>query len=168
MSKKLLSPLLRILKNIFKIIMGVSHYNCDNCGEIFADVDGYSKCDGCNERWCNDCYIEKFIFDGKPRCDLCFDATIPEPTPEEMVEFLLKKYNITKEDVIKEMPKDDPGDDIYCTNKISHVCGNRYCENIGEYYHDDDNYPEIGICCISRFGDDQEKWCGQCVKKNKK
>ena len=49
--------------------MGVDYYNCERCGEIFADCGDFRNCNECGTRWCgSDCaeadgYVSPIIID---------------------------------------------------------------------------------------------------------
>lgn len=83
--------------------MGVDFLVCTHCGETFADCSDYTPCD-CDEKWCSDeCASDDgFIdgeFEGERSCNYCRNEDVHDC---ELVEFLLSKYNLSREDSIKE------------------------------------------------------------------
>lgn len=104
--------------------MGVDFYNCTKCNEIFDDCSGYyDTCEKCGERVCFECQVDlnmrseaEYFDDGAEpigdywekddkwntlvKCPYC-DGTII--TDEEIIKYLLGKFNKTKDEVIAEI-----------------------------------------------------------------
>jgi hypothetical protein len=149
--------------------MGISYHNCDGCGDIYADCDDISYCEGCNGGFCYNCNqrrLKKFVYHGKCRCNFCFD-TDPRPiTDEQVLAFALQQLGKTKEELKSEM-KQEPGDVYVC------LCGNSTCERLGQDYYpdelscEDENIDAVrGVCCKDR--ENEEVFCGTCSQSFKK
>ena len=73
--------------------MSVDYYNCAKCGEIFADVCGFSSCVKCDEWFgtcCGDEQKEKYglnEYKQLNKCDCCEGVTIK---PEDELALLKK------------------------------------------------------------------------------
>lgn len=96
--------------------MGVDFYNCELCGEIFADAGHWGHCGGCESMMCGYCYDEMrkkngelgseheradFYGEEAPNCcDKC-DGTIIDT--EEFIAFLIRKIGgATRDELEKE------------------------------------------------------------------
>lgn len=156
--------------------MGVDYYNCDVCQDIFSDCSGYGYCDGCYKRWCQSCYVAKFIFDGRERCDLCWnDACIPVKS-KQLLEFCCKKYKTTPSEIEEEFRQEagpayqQPEDSYYCTSCIEGECASSKCVRIDDYCDvedDDGDVRHVGYCCraqIKYCGADEDDICDECRK----
>jgi hypothetical protein len=117
--------------------MGVDYYNCSKCGEIYNDCEGfYDNCEKCEERICYYCQVElnmrtevKYFSKGaepigdyweddrwtdKNRvtyishilksCPYCKKEIISD---EMVLEYLLKKINMTIEEIKDEIKNSD-------------------------------------------------------------
>lgn len=94
--------------------MGIDYYSCANCGYNFPDCGTYFSCD-CGEHFCSDkCgkreYTEEEV--DEPHEDGDYDLKIIEITTclfcreeeyhtDELFNFLLDKFKLTREEVIK-------------------------------------------------------------------
>ena len=104
--------------------MGVDYYNCEICGDIFADAGHYGHCGKCEATLCGHCYDEMQMKNGMlgedhPRadwfgeeapncCDKCDGSVIDEGA---FTSFLLKKLGKTREELEEEFRKEALKDD---------------------------------------------------------
>jgi hypothetical protein len=85
--------------------MGVDFYNCEVCGEIFADCGEYVSCDGCGAHWCSKECAEKAGGKGgdyawsTDSCKLCRNEDADDA---DLFKFILQKYRVTREEVLAE------------------------------------------------------------------
>lgn len=94
--------------------MGVDFFPCDYCGESICDCGRYTKCE-CGRRWCNmkcagqDGFSQ--VEDGEWTCSFCRNEEFEDST---LLSFLLKRYDLTREQVVQEyqdeLRRDDPPD----------------------------------------------------------
>jgi len=94
--------------------MGVDFYNCKKCNEVFADCGDYVYCPKCYENWCCDECAEKdglilisdedgdYIED-ECSCNFCRQEDFDDET---LLEYLFKKYNVTRKEVALEYKKE--------------------------------------------------------------
>ena len=98
--------------------MGVDYYNCEICGEIFADVCHYGHCGNCEATLCGHCFDRMREENGElgrgheradwfgeyaPNCcDKC-DGTVIDKTA--FFEFLANKLGQTVEELEEEYRK---------------------------------------------------------------
>lgn len=95
--------------------MSVDYYDCSCCGNNGVYEEYISYCDNCGELVCSDCVINtpddfNFPFIGQlvssqggldPKyCPFCSGDKISQ---KQIVRYLLDKYNLLEEDVIKEI-----------------------------------------------------------------
>jgi len=168
--------------------MGVDHYNCDMCGEIFADVEGYVMCNECNTRFCNTCTdeAERFYYAGKDRCSQCFSTEARGLSKSKVLKYALKKLLTTREaleDEMATMPEYDeytkPTASYVCQDNTPHGC-EPGCTTLDEDF-DVANPPKgsdlevvRGLCCRAKTrtntGHDEDDWCDVCrgAAKSKK
>ena len=88
--------------------MGVSYYTCANCSYNFPDCGDYFSCD-CGEHFCSDECGERetsevYCKDDEEdvevqSCSICRGDVVPD---DKLMEFMLQKYNVSKEDITKE------------------------------------------------------------------
>ena len=88
--------------------MGIDYLVCDHCGEAFPDVCDHYYCDGCGRVFCSYCAEEaglKFYDDEDCCCEVesCIYCRKEAFDDNALLNYLLKKYNITREDVEKEL-----------------------------------------------------------------
>lgn len=95
--------------------MSVDYYDCSCCGNNGIYEEYISYCDNCGEFICSDCVINtpndfNYPFIGKlissdggldPKyCPFCSGDMVSH---KQIVRYLLDKYNLSEEDVIKEI-----------------------------------------------------------------
>jgi hypothetical protein len=88
--------------------MSVDFYPCNHCKRVFTDCsDSHVRCrDACERKWCSiDCALEDgFDFGSNPEdiqscsCSFCRDE---DANDSDLLNFLMKKYTLTREDVLK-------------------------------------------------------------------
>ena len=151
--------------------MGIDHYNCDNCEKSFADVEGYSVCENCNNYYCSTCRddIKRFHFQNKDYCELCWEDEPESYNDEELLEYMLKKHKTTKKKLKKELPEKQAKHYYFCED-TSHKCGSKQCERIDKDLENVLELPIRGICCVSFYDNEKNinKYCEACKKANKK
>jgi hypothetical protein len=90
--------------------VGVSFFPCDYCSRSICDCGDYIRCnDNCERRWCNDNCAEQDGFrrpdwDGADKyqdrsCSYCRNE---EAEDFALLKFMLKKYNVTRDEILKE------------------------------------------------------------------
>lgn len=89
--------------------MGVDFFPCDRCGETICDCGSWITCNGedCGRRWCSvECACEDgYIFDSEEdendaeTCNFCRNEEAEDST---LLHYLLTRYNLTREQVLKE------------------------------------------------------------------
>ncbi len=154
--------------------MGVDHYNCCVCKQIFADCNDYGSCEGCNKTWCGDCDVKTFSYGDEIKCDLCFSTDPVKITEKELLKYALSKLNKTQEELIQDMKNlpiyRDPQNVYECKSDSKHLC-NLKCTKIADDWDidDPDAEPEIarGLCCVARDPVDKEDWCNICLKSSR-
>ena len=166
--------------------MGVDFYNCAICNEIYPDCGKYDNCEGYGGSWCGECMYNgnnrKSLYDGDPYCELCEPRTTPrEPTEKQLLQHIIEKYNINKEEEIIELQQtrkfQDEVTKYYCTTSENDMHGALECNSDGceylehDYEMDESKYGitlERGRCCRDVYRDDQDEWCHSCLETNKK
>lgn len=90
--------------------MGVNYYSCDCCGDARYG-DYVSECDNCGAMICNNCIDndkDEDWFDiinnnggmiPKDKCPFCSGIEIDK---EDLLKFILEKYKINYDEVVKE------------------------------------------------------------------
>ena len=141
---------------------------CDSCNKLFDAGYTHGICDTCERQWCRPCWdkVESFILDGTPKCDLCFITDPPDITDRKVLEIILKKTGILKQDIIKEI-QDTHVMGQYTCSKCDDCCSSK-CYRIGESsFEAVGPFEEVirGLCCRARFK--EETWCDQCARKKK-
>jgi hypothetical protein len=146
--------------------MGIHHYNCEFCERIFPDVDDHTRCDYCDAVWCDDCKhsVERFIYDGKQRCDFCWHGA-PTPVPQDkLLDFALQRLDTTRDALEKFECVRCPTD-----------CASDKCALVGENHYPDDppsDHPEDcdddldnyrGYCCAAQ-GKPLHARCDACQR----
>ena len=137
--------------------MGVDFYNCDNCGEIYADCVGGS-CEGCDSSWCNRCddIIRSFFYNGNIRCDLCFQTRARNPTNDLLLYFALEKLKMTLKDLKEEFKGAQEIEKYECTrDPLKHDCTGHKCHDLSmdwenPEYHRYSTTVERGVCCSAK------------------
>lgn len=101
-------------KKIKGAIMGVDFFSCDYCGESICDCGDYVKCnDDCYRRWCDlkcakadgyrsDNCEEEDTDECEYQGESCSYCRREEAEDSDLFNFLLKKYNLKREVVLKE------------------------------------------------------------------
>jgi len=154
--------------------MGVDYYNCDICNEIYADCGTYESCQTCGASWCANCMdeYEIFMIDDEERCDLCFNTEPSQPSVGEILNLVLQKTGISKQDIIQELQQYQVTNRYYCSiqDLEEHpYCGSTKCLRLSESSssHANDGYYTTnnirGLCCVARFPEDT--WCYECSKR---
>jgi hypothetical protein len=91
--------------------MGVDYFSCDYCGRSICDCGHYEHCnEDCYRRWCNKNCAEGDGFKvDKDRVDkydeylkTCKFCRKQDAEDAELLEFLLEKYSLTREEVVKD------------------------------------------------------------------
>lgn len=97
--------------------MGVDYYVCVHCGESFPDCGYYVHCEGyikgvgyCDSVWCSvECAeADGAIYDSHSdyapsSCKYCRKEDVMN---DQLIEFMLKYFNLSREDMVKEYYKD--------------------------------------------------------------
>lgn len=86
--------------------MGVDYYSCHECGDTFPDCGYYFSCD-CGEHYCSDECGEKDCEESEDEgndqevvtCKYCRNEAV---TTDDILQFLLKKYNISFAEAFKQ------------------------------------------------------------------
>ncbi len=79
--------------------MGVDFFPCDYCSESICDCGSYRRCD-CGRRWCDDKCAEKEGYNRENSdCSYC---RFEEVEDVDLFKYLLKKYKLKREDVLKD------------------------------------------------------------------
>lgn len=91
------------IKNIKEKIMGVDFFPCDYCSESICDCGSYERCE-CGRRWCSkDCAKkEGYLSDDDEYGRSCSYCRNEEAEDNELFHFLLNKYNLERDVVLKE------------------------------------------------------------------
>ena len=171
--------------------MGIDHYNCDACGEIFANVEGYAMCSGCHARFCRRCTdgIELFYYAGKDRCFHCFSTEPRGLSKNAVFKYALQKLGTTREALEDEMatlPEYDAytkpvfSNSYVCQDESPHGC-EPGCTTLDEDFdvleppEGSDLEVVRGLCCRAKTrtdtGHDEDDWCDVCrggASKSKK
>lgn len=130
--------------------------NCDNCNAIYWD-ESYS-CNNCALDYCLHCVesgkVEIFMYGGNVRCTGCSNTEPPKIGSGRLLDFVLRKYKISKCDVLVEFKKANP---IFtrpqwtyrCTQCPQNTCASSKCQLISENYGDPSGDFDIyrGYCC---------------------
>lgn len=88
--------------------MGIDYLVCDHCGEGFPDVMDYYYCDKCGKIFCRYCAEEAGLeFDEDDNVISCEYCRKEAFTDYDKLQFLMKKYNLTDEQLEAEMKKED-------------------------------------------------------------
>jgi len=88
--------------------MGVDYLVCDHCGDTFPDCGEWYICKcGRDFDSCGKEFLEKYGEDPEGNyslagCDYCLGELVDDET---LLEYLLKKYKLTKEKAIKSYKK---------------------------------------------------------------
>jgi hypothetical protein len=95
--------------------MGVEFFPCDYCGESICDCGSYTYCrDICGRKWCDDkcAAAEGWRADKEDAddpndfsCNFCRDEDAED---SDLLKFLMKKYNLTREKLLKMYFKEKP------------------------------------------------------------
>jgi hypothetical protein len=93
-----------IIKFIKDKIMGVDFFPCDYCSETICDCGDYIRCD-CGRVWCDEKCAKEEGFRTKRKKNTCSFCRVEAAEDSDLFEFLLKKYNLTRDDVLKEYIK---------------------------------------------------------------
>lgn len=154
--------------------MGVTYYNCDNCGDIFNSYTFGGFCDHCDSRWCADCKnsIQRFLFANEERCTQCFDTVPDVPTENEVLTFALGKLGMTRAELIQEFVTNagpdsrfhSSSDEYRCTQCPAGTCASTQCEQIDQDYerpNEDDEIPARGYCCVAQE-EPHAEFCAPC------
>jgi len=85
--------------------MGVDYYNCDVCNEISNDCGYHIWCDTCGAFICESCVDEHGVEQDDETCEtsncpICAKKIV---TTDQIFDFLLKKVNMTREQVKEEI-----------------------------------------------------------------
>ncbi len=96
--------------------MGVDWITCEICSENFPDCGPHGWCANCGARLCEYCHEEQVetygnVEEGSElsyeygdsaavKCDLCSGVIIQDDT---IIDYLLNKVHMTKEEIIKEI-----------------------------------------------------------------
>lgn len=101
--------------------MGVDFFNCDICGGIFADCGPCKMCENCSSYLCGECgdrEAKKYGLDENghlQKCAVCMREVVSDG---EILNFLLRKHCLTKEEVMDTIRKSertmDGGDENSC------------------------------------------------------
>lgn len=149
--------------------MGIRNYNCAVCERIFPDVDDHGRCGYCDTVWCDWCSssVHRFIYNGRSRCDFCWDDE-PEPAPaESLLEFALDKLDMDRQELEQEWLKTAPARyhnarDVAACVRCKTSCASSKCERVGlDFYPDEpasnDDSDECksldcyrGYCCAAQ------------------
>lgn len=104
--------------------MGVDFFPCDSCGESICDCGSYEYC-GCGRRWCDlkcaekDGYrevegVDPVAWDGGRETWTCAYCRYESFEDSALLNHLLKRYNLTRDQVVQEyrnvILSDDPPD----------------------------------------------------------
>lgn len=160
--------------------MGVDFYNCESCGEIYADCGECDQCQGCHKEWCGICMrngrVEKWIYGGDHYCTLCWKDSPPTPPDDELLEFALDMMKIDRKEFmdafLKKNPKYLEVPNYFACQECGedNECANRDCEYVGDEFRPEatDRWggtipPERGACC-KRQGRTPEEWCDACIR----
>jgi hypothetical protein len=115
-------------------------YGCTN--EFYELYTCYNKY--CGVSWCENCNLSKetFIFNNTHYCSFCWEGT----------NFL----NIA------------PKNMYYCWSPKEHICGNTECKDIAvdDFDYEEAGRPARGICCVTRFENNEKNYCSECYKAN--
>lgn len=93
--------------------MGVDFYTCSSCERTFPDCSYYFTCTGCEMNFCSDkCggREETNEDDDLPRYERetsCVLCRKDEATDNQLLYFLLKKYNLTYDQIMEMYRKED-------------------------------------------------------------
>lgn len=93
-----------LVKFVKDKIMGVDFFPCDYCSETICDCGSYVQCQ-CGRRWCDKkCAKEEgFLTEDEDGDETtCAFCRIEAAEDSDLFEFLLKKYNTTRDNVLKE------------------------------------------------------------------
>lgn len=166
--------------------MGVDFYNCDICNEIYPDCGKYDTCESCGISWCHICIYhernDQFMYNGQVYCSICGPRQqVRDPEDDELLEYILMKYNINKDVEIRNLKStaqfQDEVEKYYCTTSVDDMhgeldCNMTDCDNVAMLFEMEESYDGIayqkGRCCRDLFGEDRNQWCGNCQKKIKK
>jgi len=82
--------------------MGIDYYTCAKCSDNFPDCSNHAYCEKCENFFCsNDCArlkpIDEEESEDNTNCCLCRKEHV---TDYDLLYFLLKHCNLTKEDAI--------------------------------------------------------------------
>ena len=95
--------------------MGISFYTCANCRRNFPDCGNYFNCYSCGENFCsNECggrQIEEETEDGYEEITSCILCRLESVTDADMVQFLLKKLDLTHAQAVAMFRKESEADD---------------------------------------------------------
>lgn len=85
--------------------MGVDFFPCDYCGESICDCGSYERCnEHCYRRWCDlECAKQdghNIDDEGWDSCNFCRKEDAEDG---ELLQYLLKKYGLTREEVVREL-----------------------------------------------------------------
>lgn len=104
--------------------MGVDFFPCDYCGESICDCGSYERCE-CGRRWCDKKCAkgdgfrpsgydedEDTEWEGVDSCKFC---RLEDAEDGELLHYLLCRYNLTRDQVVKEyvasLPPEEDDDD---------------------------------------------------------
>lgn len=90
--------------------MSVDWYPCKRCGKTFNCCGDYTSCEGCGTMWCSDKCAKKDghvyeededrgIIEETESCNFCRNEDFEDG---ELLEFVCKKYNETRETLVQE------------------------------------------------------------------
>lgn len=82
--------------------MGIDYYACEHCGDTFPDVGSYESCN-CGRVWCDDNCAETggLLSDEWGEDSTCKYCREEEFDDEVLLDFVLKRENISREDLIQ-------------------------------------------------------------------
>lgn len=166
--------------------MGIDHYNCVSCGDIFPDVKDHRVCESCESRWCELCTqsYEPFYYDGFQVCSECFPSD-QEIVPADLLKFLIERHGFDKQRLIEQYKavNDIEEPQLKCTVAEEHECVGTECKSLEECHYcadvacmkrhcevDDDpnGIPVLGLCCKERHPKHKRAWCDACKGERKK
>jgi len=169
--------------------MGIRHYNCDVCEDIFPDVNEHKICLSCKRRWCENCMGIVLTFRYGHHDFYCEDCDPSKPTEvkdNELLIFALEKLDMSKEELQQALRKDRGEEEEeeenveYFSCSINHDDCNPGCTTVGDIFEPpkdqwdwkkgkEDVDAIIGWCCKAKYDEhEMNKWCDVCRNKKLK
>lgn len=95
--------------------MGVSFYTCEECGHNFPDCGDYFRCYSCNSKFCSDECGGREVEDEEQEeteddweeITTCIFCRMESATDTDLLNFLLKTYNLTRNQVFELYKKEN-------------------------------------------------------------